>query len=177
RSVRWPQVQSNGTRCEAPPRSRSLHVWRRAWENPTALSPLYKNCSRSRTRVRSQAICRLLQRCSAWIQCLIRSGMIRGSKSSLLRPDRSDPTPICSFANPACSRAIAPSRLQIAQPAIVNIQIVSRSHATPNSLIIALPLAVRFVVSVPLGVRFVVSVPLGVRLVFVVSLLLEGDVV
>ena len=51
-------------RKPVPFRSRSSPEWRRVWGNPTAPSPLYRNCSRFRTRAHSLQTCRSLPRCS-----------------------------------------------------------------------------------------------------------------
>ena len=51
------------------------------WESPTAPSPLYRNCSRYRTRAHWLRACRSLLRCSGSIRCSIRSGMIRASRN------------------------------------------------------------------------------------------------
>ncbi len=72
--------------ANVPLTPRSSPAWRRAWGNPTAPSPLYRNCSRFRTREHSLQTCRSLPRCSGSIQCSIRSGMIRASKNSPPRP-------------------------------------------------------------------------------------------
>ena len=74
---------------------------------------------------------RLLRRCSGWIRCLIRSGMIRAFKSSSLA--RIEVISFVASPTGAYCRAIVPSRSQVAQSAIVSIRIVSRSGFTPNS--------------------------------------------
>src|SRR6266513_403788 len=60
--------------------------------SPTAPSPLYKKCSRYRTKVRWAAgSVRLLLRCSGSIQCSIRCAMIRAFKDSPPRPRQNRP--------------------------------------------------------------------------------------
>jgi len=56
-----------------PSRSKSSLAWLRKWGNPTAPSPLCRNCSRSQDRGRCLKTCRVLPRCSGSIQCSIRS--------------------------------------------------------------------------------------------------------
>jgi hypothetical protein len=58
------------------------------WENPTAPSPLYRNCSRYRTVADRLQTSRSLPRCCGSILCSIRFGIIRASKNSPSRPRR-----------------------------------------------------------------------------------------
>jgi hypothetical protein len=63
----------------------------RAWANPTAPSPLYRNYSRHRTKAHwLGAPCPSLPRCSGSIQCSIHFGMIRASKNSPSRNHRNN---------------------------------------------------------------------------------------
>src|SRR6266550_3860102 len=106
RSGPWPRIRSRKTPRLVLGRLRSSPGWRRRWESPTAPSPLYRNYSRSRTRALSLRA-RSLLRCSGSIQCSIRSGMIRASKNSSLRPRRSNiwgAQTVLSPLTPICSR-------------------------------------------------------------------------
>src|SRR6266480_3795971 len=70
--------------------SRSLPACPRKWARPSELWALCRNCSRHHTKARLMPqTCRSLLLCSGWIQCSIRSGMIRASKNSA-RIRRSD---------------------------------------------------------------------------------------
>src|SRR5262249_7047780 len=58
------------------------------WENPTALSPLYRNYSRYRSVAYWLNKGHSLLRCSGSIRCSIRCETIRASKNSSPRPRR-----------------------------------------------------------------------------------------
>src|SRR6266545_3830300 len=79
----WPRSQLRRTRrLVIPGRSGFSPGWRRKWANPTALSPLYRNCSRYRLWAHCLKTYRLLLRCSGSIPCSTRFAVIRASKNS-----------------------------------------------------------------------------------------------
>src|SRR6266480_1275888 len=83
--------------------SRSLPACPRKWARPSELWALCRNCSRHHTKARLMPqTCRSLLLCSGWIQCSIRSGMIRAFRNSARKKrteyDNAGPAYRCSSA-------------------------------------------------------------------------------